>query len=138
MKVRFHCYDTDNTGLAYYWQIDNLEIMGEGDLSITGYDIYRNGEKIAHTATNDYIDQAPSAGDNIYTVCAVGNFGESSPSNAVTINVSSTGIHDVNAAPSVTAIYDITGRKLSSRAEMQSGKIYIVIYSDGNVIKIAK
>ena len=138
MKVRFHCYDTDDTGLAYYWQIDNLEIMGEGDLSITGYDIYRNGEKIAHTATNDYIDQAPSAGDNIYTVCAVGNFGESSPSNAVTINVSSTGIHDVNAAPSVTAIYDITGRKLSSRAEMQSGKIYIVIYSDGNVTKIAK
>ena len=138
MKVRFHCYDTDNTGLAYYWQIDNLEIMGEGDLSITGYDIYRNGEKIAHTATNDYIDATPSAGDNIYTVCAVGNFGESSPSNAVTINVSSTGIHDVNAAPSVTAIYDITGRKLSSRAEMQSGKIYIVIYSDGNAIKIAK
>lgn len=138
MKVRFHCYDTDNTGLAYYWQIDNLEIMGEGDLSITGYDIYRNSEKIAHTATNDYIDQAPSVGDNIYTVCAVGNFGESSPSNAVTINVSSTGIHDVNAAPSVTAIYDITGRKLRSRAEMQSGKIYIVIYSDGNVMKIAK
>lgn len=138
MKVRFHCYDTDNAGLAYYWQIDNLEIMGEGDLSITGYDIYRNGEKIAHTATNDYIDQAPSAGDNIYTVCAVGNFGESSPSNAVTINVSSTGIHDLTATATVTAIYDITGRKLSSRAEMQSGKIYIVIYSDGNAIKIAK
>ena len=138
MKVRFHCYDTDNTGLAYYWQIDNLEIVGESSTPITGYDIYRNGEKIAHTATNDYIDATPSSGDNVYTVCAVGNFGESSPSNAVTINVTSTGIQDITATATVTAIYDITGRKLRSQADMQSGNIYIVTYSDGNVVKIAK
>lgn len=138
MKVRFHCYDTDNTGLAYYWQIDNLEIAGASGTPITGYDIYRNGEKIAHTATNDYIDATPSSGDNVYTVCAVGNFGESSPSNAVTVNVTSTGIQDITATATVTAIYDITGRKLRSQADMQSGNIYIVTYSDGNVVKIAK
>ncbi len=138
MKVRFHCYDTDNTGLAYYWQIDNLEIVGESTTPITGYDIYRNGEKIAHTATNDYIDQAPSSGDNVYTVCAVGDFGESSPSNAVTVNVTSTGIQDITDTATVTAIYDIAGRKLRSQADMQSGNIYIVSYSDGNIVKIAK
>ena len=138
MKVRFHCYDTDNIGLAYYWQIDNLEIVGESSTPITGYDIYRNGEKIAHTATNDYIDATPSSGDNVYTVCAVGSFGESSPSNAVTVNVTSTGIQDITATATVTTIYDITGRKLRSQADMQSGNIYIVSYSDGNIVKIAK
>ena len=82
--------------------------------------------------------ETSSSGDNVYTVCAVGNFGESSPSNAVTINVTSTGIQDITATATVTAIYDITGRKLRSQADMQSGNIYIVTYSDGNVVKIAK
>lgn len=27
MYVRFHCYDTDNAGLSYYWSIDNVCFM---------------------------------------------------------------------------------------------------------------
>lgn len=26
MKIRFHCYDADNDGLSYWWQIDDVEI----------------------------------------------------------------------------------------------------------------
>ncbi len=29
MKIRFNCYDTNQTGLQYWWQIDDLEITGE-------------------------------------------------------------------------------------------------------------
>lgn len=29
MYVRFHCYDTSNTGLSYYWSIDNVCIMAD-------------------------------------------------------------------------------------------------------------
>ena len=28
MRVRFHCYDTGGKGLAYFWNIDNLKILG--------------------------------------------------------------------------------------------------------------
>jgi M6 family metalloprotease-like protein len=34
MKIRFHCADADNDGLAYWWQIDDLEITGEGTTAI--------------------------------------------------------------------------------------------------------
>ncbi len=29
MKIRFNCYDTSMTGLQYWWQIDDLEIINE-------------------------------------------------------------------------------------------------------------
>ena len=32
MKIRFHCYDADNDGLNYWWQIDDVEIS-TNDLS---------------------------------------------------------------------------------------------------------
>lgn len=32
MKIRFHCYDVDNDGLNYWWQIDDVEIS-TNDLS---------------------------------------------------------------------------------------------------------
>lgn len=34
MKIRFHCADADNDGLNYWWQIDDLEILGEGTTAI--------------------------------------------------------------------------------------------------------
>ena len=34
MKIRFHCADADNDGLNYWWQIDDLEILGEGNTAI--------------------------------------------------------------------------------------------------------
>ena len=29
MKIRFNCYDTNNEGLQYWWQIDDVEITGQ-------------------------------------------------------------------------------------------------------------
>lgn len=31
MKIRFNCYDTNDEGLQYWWQIDDLEIVGSTD-----------------------------------------------------------------------------------------------------------
>ncbi len=75
MQIRFHCYDTDNMGLSYYWQIDNLEILGSGSNNITGYNVYRNGIKIATNTTTEYVDPAPLDGTNTYVVSATGSFG---------------------------------------------------------------
>ena len=34
MKVRFHCYDTTNEGLQYWWQIDDVEISADAPNAI--------------------------------------------------------------------------------------------------------
>lgn len=140
MKVRFHCYDTNNQGLSYWWQIDNLEIKGENSSeAISGYAIYRNGKKIATVATPEYTDPAPEAGKNVYQVSAMGTFGESSPSNAVEIEFTSTGISEVNAEESVpSSIYTIDGQRLRSAGEMQKGSIYIMRYPSGYSRKVMK
>ena len=125
-------------GLSYYWQIDNLEILGSSSNNITGYNVYRNGIKIATSTTTDYVDPAPLDGTNTYAVSATGSFGESSPSNSVELQFTSTGI----SAPTtqdlqVMGVYDCLGRLVNCK-EMQRGQIYIVKYANGQTRKVSK
>lgn len=139
MKVRFHCYDTNNQGLSYYWQIDNLEIRGENSSeAISGYVIYRNGKKLGTSTTPTYTDVTPEVGTNVYQVSAVGTFGESSPSNGAQINIVSTGLSNValEVGDSPIAIYTIEGHLLATKKNMQKGHIYIIKYQSGKSRKI--
>jgi len=34
MKIRFNCYDTNGTGLQYWWQIDDLEISSDATTAV--------------------------------------------------------------------------------------------------------
>jgi len=96
MKVRFRCYDTNNLGLSYYWQIDDVNIYGaSSEYQVTGYNIYRNGELIGSTSDTSFTDESPIAGENSYTICAVGTFGESSESDAVSVDMTYLGISAV-------------------------------------------
>ena len=52
MKIRFHCYDADNDGLAYWWQIDDVEISGG---ETTGISTFEN-------------DSNRNTNENIYTI----------------------------------------------------------------------
>lgn len=140
MKVRFHCYDTDNMGLSYYWQIDNLVITGENPAyAIGGYAIYRNGTKIATSDVTTYNDLQPADGVNIYEVRAIGTFGQSSPSNSVSVTYDPTGIDPAPATDDIpTAIFSASGQRLSSAKDMKKGGIYIIRYNSGRTRKIAK
>lgn len=132
MKVRFRASTTSPLGLSYYWQIDDLDIYpAESAVSITGYNIYRNGTLIGNTAQTSFTDTKPSAGDNVYTVTAVGNFGESSVSDAATANVA-TAISKVVNASARQQIYTIGGIRVNS---MTQPGIYIVNQS-GTVRKV--
>ncbi len=140
MKVRFHCYDTDDMGLSYYWQIDNLEITGENpSYAIGGYAVYRNGVEIATTGSTTYNDWQPADGENVYQVRAIGIFGQSSSSNEVSITYDPTGI-DLAPASDETpiAIYTASGQRLSSVSEMKKGGIYIIMYDSGRTRKVAR
>ncbi len=140
MKVRFHCYDTDNMGLSYYWQIDNLAITGENPAyAIGGYAIYRNGAKIATSDDTTYNDLQPADGVNVYEVRAIGTFGQSSPSNSVSVTYDPTGIDPAPATDDIpTAIFSASGQRLSSAKDMKKGGIYIIRYNSGRSRKIAK
>lgn len=139
MKIRFHCYDTDNMGLSYYWQVDNLEILGaQSAYAVTGYNVYRNGKLIASTQALEYLDNNPEDGDNIYSVTAIGNFGESSPSDSETIKATSTVISlpvfDSNGQ--IKAVYDTSGRKLNDTTQMKQGNVYILQTDTGRYFKV--
>ena len=116
MQVRFHCYDTSNEGLQYWWQIDNLSIIGDADdLKVTAYNVYRNGVLLATVSTPAFVDQAPLAGESIYTVTACGTFGESSESEAVAITATA-GIRasTLGSMGAAAGIYSIGGQRLPS------------------------
>lgn len=45
MKIRFNCADADNDGLAYWWQIDDLEITGDNTSGISTITADNSGEQ---------------------------------------------------------------------------------------------
>lgn len=93
MKIAFHAYDTNDQGLSYWWRIDDLKVYPAAEESlIKEYAIYRNGIRIGTTTDCNFIDTAPEEGDNHYTVRAVGDFGETSDSEGITVNYISSSI----------------------------------------------
>lgn len=110
MRVAFHAYDTNNTGLSYWWQIDQVEIYADGGQRIEGYTVYRNGRKIAETTECAYTDPQPQEGENTYTVRALGDFGETSDSEAATIAYNPSHISDVSGNASAVTIIVTHGK----------------------------
>ena len=100
--------------------------------TLTGYNVYRDGELIAFVAAPETSFTTEKTGsDSRYYVTAVYEEGESLPSMEVT--VTSTAISEVmTGLPTGARIYDLQGRQLS---ELQPG-VNIVRYSDGTARKI--
>lgn len=76
------------------------------DLSIVGYNIYRDGVKIneAPVAETEFVDSNVKAGDKYtYVVTAVYNKGESAGSNAVEVTATVSGVEGINAGVKVSA-----------------------------------
>ena len=107
MKIAFHAYDTNQMGLSYWWHVDDVAVYPQVEHSIiTGYAIYRNGEKIGTATTSAFTDTAPLSGENVYTVRAEGSFGDTPDSESVTVSYTGTGICTPSASLSeVTMSY---------------------------------
>lgn len=94
-------YGTD----AFMLMVDDVTFIpasATADLSIVGYDIYRNGEKItaAPVGELEYIDATAPEGNNTYVVVVVYDKGISAPSNEATVTFS--GLDALTAGVSVT------------------------------------
>lgn len=62
MKIRFHCYDADNDGLNYWWQIDDIEISGD---NVTGITIVDNRQPVKDNDVWYTIDGKQVKGKNL-------------------------------------------------------------------------
>ena len=110
MRVAFHAYDTNDVGLSYWWQIDDVEIYSApSETLVEGYAVYRNGVKLGETLDVNFTDAVPLVGENIYTVRATGSFGETSDSEAVILVYDPSGVEKVGAMPDV-AVWTAQGR----------------------------
>ena len=102
------------------------------DPEILGYNIYRDKSRIngnEPVAVTNYLDATPAAGDNIYQVSAVYNFGESALSNAVTLNFDGGGVSGV-AADGITVTAVNGGIRITGAA----GRDITVCTPDGKVM----
>ncbi len=127
------------------------------NLSILGYDVYRNGEKITAEPTGEveYIDTNAPEGENAYRVVAVYDRGLSAGSNTVTVQVS--GITDTVAGVAVVAgagqitvtgaegkaivINDVAGRTIYSAEGTANTTVAVapgvyVVKADTTVVKV--
>ena len=100
----------------------------------TGYEIWRNGEKVGDTSIEEWLDAEATDGD-VYTVRPVyGDKGTGPDSEAVTYAAS--GVGSVGAAAEVAAYISVDGRVLPGDVRPAPG-IYIVRYTDGTSAKVA-
>lgn len=117
--VRNH--DTD----AFMLMLDDFTFAPAGasaELSIAGYDVYRDGVKITTepTGETEFTDADATDGDHTYVVVAVYDKGISKGSNAVT--VSTTGIADITVDSADAEYFNMQGIRVTNP---EAGQLYI-------------
>ena len=110
MKIAFHAWDDGNIGLSYWWQIDDVNVYPTMvSTTISGYAVYRDGVNIGESQTTEFVDNAPLNGEHVYTVRALGDFGETSDSEKVTVNYVGTGVEESQADKVEVKVYSRAG-----------------------------
>ncbi|MBD5303813.1 MAG: hypothetical protein HDS18_03555 [Bacteroides sp.] len=114
--------------------IDDITFTGASfpmeTLTIVGYNIYRDGEKIATSDKEEYVDAAP-VGDHTYNVTTVYDLGESRFSNEVFAATS--GVESLTGVEEGSPRYfNLQGLEVK---KPMKGEIYVVVYPDGTSCK---
>ncbi len=101
-------------------------------LEIKGYNIYRDGERIATSAVEEYVDATPGDGTHVYNVTTAYHIGESPFSNDALVSTSGIDavVGDRDAAP--VRYYNLQGVEILNPVR---GNIYIMRYPDGTTAK---
>ena len=134
MQVAFHAYDETEVGLSYWWQVDNVTVRGASEgSSVEGYAVYRNGVRIGTATDCTFTDNAPLAGENIYTVRATGDFGETSDSEAATLLYDPSGVEAVEAGAEVTA--SVSAGRLEVRSAAPLRRVRLVSAGGATVVR---
>ena len=125
-----------SSGDSYRLFVDDIAFVpasGVGALTLSGYNIYRDGELIQSlVAEPSYTDTAAAAGSHVYQVTAVYNLGESAAAAAeVVVTTAVSGIM-ANGSAYAAGAYTLDGKRIST---LQRG-INIVRTKDGQTRKL--
>lgn len=120
---------------SFMLELDDISFVPAGvsaELTLVGYDVYRDGVKITAepTGETEFVDTEATDGDHSYVVITVYDRGVSAPSNAVT--VAATGINDALAAG-----ISISAGKGSITVAGAEGQTLSVAAVDGKVVYTA-
>ena len=117
----------------YMLKVDDVSYIPAGavsDIAVAGYNIYRDGVRIATVATPAYTDVDAPEGIHTYMVTVAYNKGESMPSNTVASQGS--GIMEIAMPDNASAeYYDLQGRRVTHPVK----GIYIEV-KDGKARKL--
>ncbi len=111
---------------AFMLMIDDVTFVGanatSAELSIVGYDVYRDGLKLTSepTGETEYVDATATDGDHTYVVVTVYTTGISAPSNEAA--VSFTGIEDITVDSADAEYFNLQGIRV---ANPEKGGLYI-------------
>lgn len=111
---------------CYALMLDDISFYPEGspkDRTLSGYNVYRNGERLTATPVSErsYNVESVSDGDRFF-VTAVYDCGESAPSNMVTYGTGAVGGIDADDVPA--QYYDLNGLRVDPTRGLPAG-IYI-------------
>lgn len=111
---------------CYALMLDDISFYPEGDpkdRTLTGYNVYRNGERLTAKPVSErsYNLESVSDGDRFF-VTAVYDCGESAPSNTVTYGTGAVGGIDADDVPA--QYYDLNGLRVDPTRSLPAG-IYI-------------
>lgn len=121
---------------AFALLLDNFTFIpdstGKQDIVLSGYNVYRDGEKITADPVHAtaFTDEA-AVGDHLYAVSAVYDKGESQLSDAAAVTVTD-GISrtEATAANAKNVIYDLQGRRVANPSArgiyIRNGKKYVI------------
>lgn len=106
------------------------------DLSLAGYNVYRNGEKVnAETvAEMEYTDEVAETGEYTYVVTAVYTEGESKPSNAAVVSVASLAGSADGINGIATKAAKVTTSKNTILVQGAAGQKVVIVSADGKTI----
>lgn len=118
---------------SFMLMLDDFTFEVEGnsaDLSIVGYDVYRDGVKITAepTAETEYTDTDVPAGEHTYVVVTVYTNGTSAPSNKV--ELTTTGLTDVLGGEAIS----VRAGKGTITVTGAEGKLVTIVAADGKLI----
>ncbi|MCP9610991.1 M6 family metalloprotease domain-containing protein [Coprobacter sp. LH1063] len=132
MRVAFHAFDDNNDGLYYWWMVDGISVYPGMSSTITGYEIYRNDVKIGISDNCSFTDTEPLEGTAVYTVKALGDFGETAFSEPLAFNGES-GI--IDAVTENVKIYPtVVDNIVTIESEMPIGRVSVYSLT-GTIVK---
>ena len=125
VRLAVHYTSTD----AFLAQIDDFTVGprgGQGAFvdygNVVRFDIYLDGEKIGESPSPSFVIEGLTEGYHIIGICAVYQNGQSEM--AYYEMGTTTAVNELDAIPTVSALYNLSGRRLDSRMTMKKG-IYV-------------